>query len=175
MPDLAGRGEYPIGSYGASPFADSASVRDASESRPDEAGWWLASDGKWYPPERSPAVTDIRFAGGSELPGRSGRWTSPLTALSLSDSGIRFGFVGPLRRFAGEREASYAEIKSAQAVKGAFFNRGVLFKVRDAVWVFWTNPGPKDVRDLVIDAILVACAQHGVTVVEGERWTNGRS
>jgi hypothetical protein len=32
-------------------------VREAVESQPDEPGWWLASDGKWYPPERPPMWT----------------------------------------------------------------------------------------------------------------------
>jgi hypothetical protein len=28
--------------------------REARDARPAEPGWWLASDGKWYPPETAP-------------------------------------------------------------------------------------------------------------------------
>jgi hypothetical protein len=31
-------------------------VRESRESQPEEPGWWLASDGLWYPPERSPRL-----------------------------------------------------------------------------------------------------------------------
>jgi hypothetical protein len=32
-------------------------VRGPSDVQPDEPGWWLASDGKWYPPESAPSAT----------------------------------------------------------------------------------------------------------------------
>src|SRR5437016_3122491 len=28
--------------------------RESLDTQPDEPGWWLASDGRWYPPELSP-------------------------------------------------------------------------------------------------------------------------
>jgi hypothetical protein len=33
-----------------------APVRAGSDSKPDEPGWWFASDGRWYPPEAVPAT-----------------------------------------------------------------------------------------------------------------------
>jgi hypothetical protein len=33
-------------------------LRGPLDSEPDEPGWWLASDGKWYPPQSPPAATD---------------------------------------------------------------------------------------------------------------------
>jgi hypothetical protein len=31
-----------------------AHMRGPLDAKPDEVGWWLASDGMWYPPEQSP-------------------------------------------------------------------------------------------------------------------------
>jgi hypothetical protein len=38
------------------------SVREPVATQPDEPGWWTASDGKWYPPETTPAWTPPRSA-----------------------------------------------------------------------------------------------------------------
>ncbi len=32
------------------------SIRARQDTQPSEPGWWLASDGKWYPPETAPSA-----------------------------------------------------------------------------------------------------------------------
>jgi hypothetical protein len=120
-------------------------------------------------------MNHVRFAGGLELPRRFGRFSAPLAALWFTDAGVELGLAGPLQRLVKNRIASYEDIESAQGVKGAFFRKGVLLNVHGEVWVFWVNPGQKAVRDSTVRAILAACAEHGVTVLDGVRWTNGRS
>src|SRR5262249_38583558 len=44
----------------------SACVWESRETRPVEQGWWLASDGRWYPPEAAPSAY--------QRPSTSRRW-----------------------------------------------------------------------------------------------------
>jgi hypothetical protein len=41
----------------------------AGNSQPPEPGWWLASDGKWYPPESAPASAPVPAAAPAPKPG----------------------------------------------------------------------------------------------------------
>jgi hypothetical protein len=36
--------------------AASVRVRESGDSQPSEPGWWLATDGRWYPPDARPGV-----------------------------------------------------------------------------------------------------------------------
>lgn len=49
--------------------------RGPQDQQPDEPGWWLASDGKWYPPESAaPPVPPAAFAGAASTGAARTAW-----------------------------------------------------------------------------------------------------
>ena len=66
-------------------------MRGPLDTAPEEPGWWLASDGKWYPPERPPSweppETPPRTSQLSSLGARPNTLTLALVALAGFVSG----------------------------------------------------------------------------------------
>src|SRR5690348_6053270 len=50
------------------------------DARPNEPGWWLASDGKWYPPETAQAIPDARAVRESDAVPTADAWSGTAPA-----------------------------------------------------------------------------------------------
>lgn len=65
--------------------------RGPQQQRPEEPGWWLASDGRWYPPESAP-VAPPPASGGVEPAATGAPTSAPAPAspflLTIGDIGI---------------------------------------------------------------------------------------
>jgi uncharacterized RDD family membrane protein YckC len=59
-------------------------------SRQEDTGWWLASDGKWYPPESHPSAIAAGGAGPVRIYGgfwmRVGAWIIDVIILSVAEA-----------------------------------------------------------------------------------------
>ena len=49
------RSPRPLGAPWSPPDAEAGPVSDAARHTPEGPGWWMASDGQWYPPELHPS------------------------------------------------------------------------------------------------------------------------
>jgi hypothetical protein len=56
-------------------------VRGPEDTQPTEPGWWLASDGKWYPPESQPPVAQPQAPSHAWAP-KQQSWSPGATAPS---------------------------------------------------------------------------------------------
>ncbi len=75
-----------------------ANVRGPLDQQPGEPGWWLASDGKWYPPESAAGYeAQPTPPSGAPTPPASGNGLA-VAALVLGIIGLLFGFI-PLTFF----------------------------------------------------------------------------
>ena len=66
------------------------SARGPQDTQPSEPGWWLASDGRWYPPESAPGPQHWSAPGAQSwaapAPARRGsrkRWVIPVIAVAV--------------------------------------------------------------------------------------------
>lgn len=135
-----GRPEPTVGKYRAE-MAD----------RPRNDDWWLASDGKWYPPELAPGAEDLQGPGsGAETTAISSGLTNAVSILVAFASGLLlvsaiFGFrYAPELRALGDdagladRDPTTSEI----AFVGWSFLAGVVVivaAVTSLVWVYSTS------------------------------------
>ena len=97
-------------------------------------GWWLASDGKWYPPElwtgpAYPAQTPVRGAAGSVPPGQAGYGASgPSADYGFAPYGqsVPYGQSAPYGQLVQRRTNGLAIASLICSCAGVFFLPAIL-------------------------------------------------
>jgi hypothetical protein len=104
----------------------------------DNSGWWLASDGKWYPPELHPSKTSsVPVSAGA--PGRAGR--TPPPPIAPVGPATRLGPVGSSPGRGGWAGDGYEDLSAARrsgqrsehALRAPVDARGVFVSLASAV------------------------------------------